>query len=142
LSSAFLDDRSDVDASVKTVARSVQTDAAQAVARNRTQQTMEAGWSYDVFWCRPKTDNQLLASKTFANLGSIPNSRLRLREWSKQENARPGYQIKGLQIRAETYEQDRAEQLRKILKEAMGVTFDIQTASNATPNYLSVFVCN
>jgi hypothetical protein len=56
-------------------------------------------------------------------------------------NARPGYQIRSNLIRGEAGETMQADALRRFIGAQNGATLTVQTSSQSTPYYLSVFLC-
>jgi hypothetical protein len=127
----------DLDPAVSQRVQSIRADAKTASAERNVQ-----GWAYDVFWCAPNQQNQVLAASALAAVGQGANAtRVRLRRWTPQANAEPGFQVSGLEIRAEDSEQEQAAVLSQLLKKTTGETFTIHTVHNPTPNYLSVWVC-
>jgi hypothetical protein len=99
----------------------------------------------DVFWCTAQPKNEAVASRLYSELSNAERGRLRQRRWTEQENASPGYQVRGLEIRAEINQMEEASQLKSALDRAAGAAFTIKTVKDRPPNfpsnYLSVFVC-
>jgi len=127
---------------VRRQATEIRESASITIAQQQTLRSVDPRWAYDVFWCTANPQNQVLASRVFAVLEGVPNSRLRMRGgWTPEQNARPGYGVRGLEIRAEQAETEAALAIRGALEQTTGAVFTIKTVGNPTPNYISVFVC-
>jgi hypothetical protein len=115
------------------------------------------GWDIDVFWCEGArgADNLALADKAARHLAQTveirrqvgkapaivtPIGRVRLRLLTIERQREPGYRPQGLELRGEAREMAAADAIRSSLART-GLAFRYRPASQVTPWYLSVFVC-
>lgn len=100
-------------------------------------------YNYDIFWCEKSGENaKQLAENVIALLkenGAI--GRLRIRQLPESVNARRGYQIAGYVIRANKNEIEIAKELQKSGKAIVDKDFVVTFSSQATPLYISAFIC-
>jgi hypothetical protein len=103
-------------------------------------------WNYDIFWgeksgesAKKQAEVMVGALKTQGAKG-----RLRVRRLPESINLRPGYQLRGYVIRHNLGEEKQANTIKKIGDQALsnyGAKFDITISQQATPLYISVFIC-
>ena len=102
-------------------------------------------YNVDVFWCTAfGTTARTGASQVSSSLQQAgAKGRLRVRELPASINASPGYQISGLVIRRDVVEEAAASGLKQVVDHAFqpNKEFSITGTRQATPGYLSVFVC-
>jgi hypothetical protein len=100
---------------------------------------------YDVFWCeRSGEAARRTATAIVERLKKEgARGRLRVRALPDSINARPGYQHSGYVIRRNAGEETQARELKRVGDSVMGGadTFQISLSAQATPWYLSAFVC-
>lgn len=103
-------------------------------------------WDIDVFWCEGsgETAKSLATSIVGALKADGATGRIRPRLLPDSINARPGYQNTGFIIRYNTAEEKMAEKLKQFSDRlaAPSGTFELALSAQATPWYLSVFVCS
>lgn len=115
------------------------------------------GWDIDVFWCEGAraADNLALADRAAAHLAqtveirrtvgkapatAVPIGRVRLRLLTIERQRAPGYRPQGLELRGEAGEMAAVDAIGSSLARA-GLAFRYRPATQATPWYLSAFVC-
>lgn len=102
-------------------------------------------YDFDIFWCLESGPTaETTANKVKAALqDGGARGRLRVRPLPASVNARPGYQIKGFEIRPNANEVDQANALKDLTRGTLGpgVDFSLRTSKTSTPWYLSAFVC-
>jgi hypothetical protein len=140
--------------------RPLQSASNSAVREALRQANIAQGWDADIFWCggAGEAANKANAERVQAILSTEQTrqlqqgrsdssglpfqvGRVRLRELQAGVNARPGYQIRSNLIRGEAGETMQAETLRRFIGAQNGPTLTVQTSSQSTPYYLSVFLC-
>lgn len=100
-------------------------------------------YNYDIFWCEKSGEK----AKQFAEdvIGLLrengASGRLRVRELPESVNARRGYQIAGYVIRANQNEIEIAKKLQKSGKAIVDKEFVVTFSAQATPLYISAFIC-
>lgn len=127
----------DLNPDVSAKAKGISEDAKVAVA---IDQSLAAGWNYDIFWCTSRQENQVVAASILTGFGRLPASRVRVRQLPPQENA-ARFQAEGFQIRAEAGEMEQAYALKPLLEGITRQPVTVKTVQTPTKNYLSVFVC-
>ena len=100
-------------------------------------------YNYDIFWCEKSGENaEKLANNVINRLRENgATGRLRVRQLPESVNARSGYQIAGYVIRANQSEIKIAEELQKSGKAIIGKDFVVTFSAQATPLYISAFIC-
>jgi len=102
----------------------------------------KSNWRIDVFYCESsEASGKSTASLVHKRIQSLSGFEARLRELPMTVNNRPGYQVKGYEVRYEAAEESEALTLRTDLNKNFNVSFDLQRVLNKTPQYISVFVC-
>lgn len=125
---------------------------------NQTSKGVLGGWNIDVFACDGPgaATNMVRQARVIAALaqeqaaqtaigaqqGVLPIGGVRPKTLSVETNARPGYQVRSDQIRAELIEEEAANQLGAILSSATGLTLQQIRSKTRTVNYISVFLCS
>ena len=149
LSGIFTQDSASVSPEVKAEAEKIQKIAAISVAQQQQLQSLDPGFSYDVFWCTDNPQNQIIASQIYSKLVSIPNRRVRLRTgWTAETNNRQGLPARGQEIRTDSgqdKEKTQGEALKHILNDGANEPFKIvpvRNSSGPTLGYISVWICN
>ena len=111
------------------------------------------GWDIDVFYCDGASSNfdnaEKVANKLVEQARAAKDlapgfmlGRIRLRALGDETNSKAGQQLNGNEIRAEVSETDQGNALATFLTKSNAGTFAIRQSSQATPWYLSVFVCS
>ncbi len=101
-------------------------------------------YNVDIFWCAESGDSarQDAARLEMSLRDAGAKGRLRVRVLPRSINASPGYQISGLVIRREESETEEAAALKQVADRAVpGGSFVMTRSRQATPSYLSAFVC-
>jgi hypothetical protein len=107
----------------------------------------EKGWDIDVFYCtgvQSEADHLALAQKAFEHLKTTADvGRLRLRKLPLDVNGLPEYGGRGLMIRADNddAERARAQRLAAELEKAGLKGFRVEPNTRRSVWYLSAFVC-
>jgi hypothetical protein len=96
----------------------------------------------DVFHCtgHDAAGRLALANRAKAVLAA-QGVRTRLRDWSDNLNASPGYRVTGLQVRYNDDERVAAESVADMLRKALSLPVQTRRVLMSTPNYLSFFAC-
>ncbi len=110
-----------------------------------------ANYDFDVFWCdgtpdaeaSMKTAQRILEIK---HLDPSASGRWRVRRLPPEKNAEAGYSVKGYEIWSSAPDEDKLAQVLKSALSAGGIPgggkeFTVRSTPQATPWYLSIFVC-
>ncbi len=116
------------------------------------------GWNIDVFACEGPgaaanilrqdrviaalTQQQAAQNTDGMEQDGLPIGGVRRKGLAVETNARPGYNVRSDQIRAEAGEGDAANQLGTILATQTGLSFEQVRSKTRTVNYISVFLCS
>ena len=110
-----------------------------------------ARWSnydFDIFWCEGMANSaqyqaRAEAISAFKTADPQASGRWRARPLPSGVNARPGYQVSGVEIRTSSSDEaPLAEALKKQIEARFPATrVDLRQTTQNTPWYLSVFVC-
>lgn len=105
-------------------------------------------WDLDIFWC---TTSGAKAQNMATMIGEQliaegAKGRVRVRELPDSINSRQGYQIEGFVIRRNSNEKTVAEALKSLSEKTLSktgekLTFTIGLTRQATPWYISTFIC-
>ena len=105
-------------------------------------------WDFDLFWCSTSGDAAKQQAEAIGDqlLAEGAKGRVRIRELPESINAKSGYQIDGYAIRRNTDENETAEALkslaeRTLKKNGIRSDFRVGLTRQATPWYVSAFVC-
>lgn len=117
--------------------------------QNRYQPDRQAynweDYDYDIFWCEGSdAENKNLAAQMVGEMRAQgAKGRLRVRNLPLNVNARPGYGIKGYEIRRNYNEVAQATALMKLGNEILSNRgqFEIGLSAQDTRFYLSAFLC-
>lgn len=114
------------------------------VARARTSSDW-GEWDIDLFWCERSGEAARGQAENLhqALLNEGAKGRIRVRNLPDSVNARPGYQHTGYVIRQNAGEEQQAARLKQLAERGLGggVRFEITLSRQATPWYLSAFLC-
>lgn len=118
------------------------------VASNEKRAARWSNYDFDIFWCEGMANSaqyqaRAEAISAFKTADPQASGRWRARPLPSGVNARPGYQVGGVEIRTSSSDEaPLAEALKKKIESSFpGSRVDLRQTTQNTPWYLSVFVC-
>ncbi len=138
----------DAEESVVRAASEQKEVAAKAPPESTASKPQWTNYDFDIFYCteKPKSEEALKvaqATADFRNLDPQASGRWRARPLPAIVNERPGYQVRGYEIRySSPDEKPLADTLRALMQERLKLPdVTVKLTGQNTPWYLSVFVC-
>jgi hypothetical protein len=135
----------------KVVEPSIQEQAAESVfridqkvvARDTARQDDSRQVNYDVFWCEGKPEREQLASQAAERIrAQRPTSRVRVRVLPEKVNLERRFNVHANVIRVDAGEEALGRELKTWIDPVLAPqTFSLDGNPQATPKYLSAFVC-